>query len=135
MSLTDEPRGRVEGFAKQMNMIYPVGMASRSSRDYGVTGIPSAFVVSPDGNILWSGHPMGGLDQAIERALRTNPPVLLDPKLKAKVVSLLEAADGALARDDFAAAAESIADANRLDSKGVIGWRRLPSRSSAATRN
>jgi hypothetical protein len=36
---------------------------------YGVGGIPHAFVVK-DGEVVWHGHPMGKLDDAIEGALK-----------------------------------------------------------------
>ncbi len=36
---------------------------------YGVGGIPHAFVVK-DGEVAWHGHPMTGLDDAIEDALK-----------------------------------------------------------------
>lgn len=36
---------------------------------FGRGGIPHAFVVDRAGNIVWEGHPMNGLDQAIEKTL------------------------------------------------------------------
>lgn len=74
IGLSDEPMSKVKGFAEQMKMTYPVGAGSKSAEDYGVTGIPQAFVVAPGGKIVWSGHPMNGLDQAIEDALKNTPP-------------------------------------------------------------
>ena len=72
--LTQEGAGAVKGFAAKMGMDYPVGMGSAASNAYGVEGIPVAFVVAPGGKIVWTGHPMDGLDKAIEAALKATPP-------------------------------------------------------------
>jgi len=74
MSLTNEPRKTVEPFAKQMKMAYPVGGGSPSSRAYKVKGIPHAFIINPAGEVVWEGHPMAGLDKAIEKQLKATPP-------------------------------------------------------------
>jgi len=66
IGLTDENKETVEPFVKSMNMTYPVAVGSRSGNEYGVTGIPTAFIISREGKIVWSGHPMAGLDKAIE---------------------------------------------------------------------
>jgi len=58
IGLTDEPKEKVEGFVKEMGMNYTVGYGSTSGADYGVNGIPHAFIVGPDGLIQWDGHPM-----------------------------------------------------------------------------
>ena len=36
---------------------------------YGVNTIPTAFIVGKDGRVLWLGHPMAGLDKALEDLL------------------------------------------------------------------
>jgi thiol-disulfide isomerase/thioredoxin len=74
VSLTNEPRGTVEPFVEKMNMPYPVGGGSNSARAYGVRGIPRAFILDPSGRIVWEGHPMGGLEEALEKQLETTPP-------------------------------------------------------------
>jgi hypothetical protein len=33
---------------------------------FGVRGIPHAFIVGKDGNLLWHGHPMDGMDAVLE---------------------------------------------------------------------
>ncbi len=35
----------------------------------GENGIPSSFLIGKDGKILWIGHPMGGLEQTIEKVI------------------------------------------------------------------
>lgn len=36
---------------------------------FGVRGIPHAFIVGKDGNFLWHGHPMAGMDEVLEQVL------------------------------------------------------------------
>lgn len=69
----DRKKAKIDAFAKRMKMTYIVGTGSRSNSAYGVRGIPSAFLVDPEGKVLWSGHPMGGLDTAIEEAVKKFP--------------------------------------------------------------
>ncbi len=76
IGISDEPLRTVEPFVKGMGseMDYTVAIDDRdaTSREYmgryGVNGIPHAFVVK-DGAVVWHGHPMSGLDDAIEEAL------------------------------------------------------------------
>jgi thiol-disulfide isomerase/thioredoxin len=67
VSLTDEPREKVRGFARDKKMSYPIGLGSASSMDYGVNGIPMAFVLDRGGKVAWAGHP---LDPGFEQAVR-----------------------------------------------------------------
>jgi len=69
VSLTNEPRQKVEPFVGKMGMVYPVGGGSPTGRVYGVRGIPHAFIIDASGAVVWQGHPMGGLQQAIEKQL------------------------------------------------------------------
>lgn len=69
VSLTNEPRQTVEPFVGKMGMVYPVGGGSPTGRVYGVRGIPHAFIIDPSGAVVWQGHPMGGLQEALERKL------------------------------------------------------------------
>lgn len=39
-------------------------------KNFPVNGIPAAFVIGKDGLVAWQGHPMSGLDAAIEAALK-----------------------------------------------------------------
>ena len=76
IGISDEPLRTVEPFVKKMGekMDYIVAIDDKdiTSREYmgryGVGGIPHAFVVK-DGTVVWRGHPMNGLDKAIEEAL------------------------------------------------------------------
>ena len=73
VGLSDEPLSKVKPFAEQIKMDYAVGAGSNSVAAYGVAGIPHAFIIA-DGKVIWHGHPMQGLDKAIEKALADHPP-------------------------------------------------------------
>jgi len=102
ISLTDEPKAKVEPFARKMGMTYPVGCGSRSKSAYGVRGIPHAFVIDVAGKVAWHGHPgSDGFEAAIREQLRTNPPTLLSPKQKARILALLEKAEEAIGEAQY----------------------------------
>ena len=73
ISLTRESKSTVERFMQSnpsLKMPYPLALGPTSSSAYAVRGIPHAFVIGPDGKILWRGHPMsGGFKTAITSAL------------------------------------------------------------------
>ncbi len=66
VSLTDESAETINEFNKKAEMDWTIGAGSSSGRDYGVKGIPSAFIIV-DGNIVWNDHPMNGLDNEIKK--------------------------------------------------------------------
>ncbi len=57
LALTSESSSVVENFAEKTPIPYPVGTGQKSSRDYGVRGIPAAFLLDHKGNVLWKGNP------------------------------------------------------------------------------
>jgi thiol-disulfide isomerase/thioredoxin len=67
IGLSDEAQDKVAPFAKQMAMDYAIGGGSKSSALYGVTGIPTVFIIDPAGKIAWEGHP---LDPEFDKALQ-----------------------------------------------------------------
>jgi len=108
-SLTGESKSKVENFARDMGMIYPVGCGSSSSGVYGVRGIPHAFIVDPSGTIAWHGHPAGGLAAAIEKQLKATPPSLMSPKAKAAAGALLEKVEALVKKEQYAVASAMLA--------------------------
>lgn len=77
VSITNESRKKVESFVRQNRMEYPIGTGGTTSRTYGVKGIPHAFIINDEGMIVWEGHPMAGLDKAVEKEVKK-----LEPKRK-----------------------------------------------------
>lgn len=66
VSLSNEPAETINEFNKKAGMDWTIGAESSAGNDYGVSGIPAAFIVV-DGKIVWNGHPMGGLDEQIKK--------------------------------------------------------------------
>lgn len=81
VGLSNEPLETVKPFVAQMGgkMNYTVAIDDNDKTSaaymgaFGIDGIPHAFVVDKSGAISWHGHPMSGLDQAIEKALAGAP--------------------------------------------------------------
>jgi len=57
LTLVEEGHQTMDKFLKRKAVEYPIGLESTSLEDYGVNGIPQAFLISTDGKILWHGHP------------------------------------------------------------------------------
>jgi cytochrome c biogenesis protein CcmG/thiol:disulfide interchange protein DsbE len=107
MGLTDEPKAKVEPFAKEMGMIYPVGCGSKSSGAYGVTGIPHAAIVDTAGNVVWEGHPMQpDFESTLEAQLKKTPPKVAS---QTKGLSPLEDISAAMQKAQFGRAAALLA--------------------------
>ena len=85
MGLTDEPQTKVEPFAKELGMDYAIGGECKSGGAYGVTGIPTAFILDTAGSVTWQGHPMNPeFEKALEEQLTKTPPKAETPKAKGK---------------------------------------------------
>lgn len=74
IGVSDEASGTVKPFVAEMGekMDYTIAIDrdGQVSKDYmeafGVEGIPHAFIVGKDGNLLWHGHPMDGMDEVLK---------------------------------------------------------------------
>lgn len=74
IGVSDEKTDVVKKFVDKMGdkMDYVVAIDGGKTSEgymeaYGARGIPHAFIVNKDGNIVWEGHPMDGLDKALEQ--------------------------------------------------------------------
>ena len=56
LSFVDEGHKTMDKFLAKKRVKYPIGLESSSLEDYGITGIPHAFVVDRNGKIVWHGH-------------------------------------------------------------------------------
>lgn len=74
IGVSDEDSATVKKFVVKMGdqMDYTVAVdedektADGYMKAFGINGIPHAFIVNKEGKIVWSGHPMDHLDQALE---------------------------------------------------------------------
>jgi thiol-disulfide isomerase/thioredoxin len=77
VGISDESPATVKPFVQKMGATMDYAVASDKSAEtaaaymgaYGQNSIPTAFVVGKDGQVLWVGHPMGGLDRALDNIL------------------------------------------------------------------
>jgi thiol-disulfide isomerase/thioredoxin len=87
VSLDDDRKGMLE-VAKNSNFTWPQvfggnGWKSPPAVAWGVQSIPCTFVLSPEGEVVWRGHP-GNLESALKMALQTYPPHEVKPKTAEK---------------------------------------------------
>lgn len=77
VGISDEKPPVVKAFVEKMGpkMDYVVAIDDDHAtgegymRAYNQNGIPHAFVVDKQGRVVWHGHPMGGLDKALEEVV------------------------------------------------------------------
>ena len=70
-----EPRAALEAFVRELGVAFPIARVDTEVlRDYDVTGYPSAFLVGPDGRLLWSGPPGDVTRDELDRRLAATPP-------------------------------------------------------------
>ena len=113
IGLTDEPRATVEPFVRETGVTYPVGGGSSSLQEYGVRGIPTVFLVSPSGRIVWHGHPMGGLEEVLEAQLVKTPPAAEEEE--DSIEAVLDRVGEEIRKRNYAAAAELLATVEEAD--------------------
>jgi thiol-disulfide isomerase/thioredoxin len=57
LAFTDQSRQGIENFRKTTPIKYIVGTGSELASEYGVAGLPHAFLIGKDGKLLWEGDP------------------------------------------------------------------------------
>ena len=57
LTFVEEGNQTMDKFLKRHPVEYPIGLGSTALEDYGISGIPHAFVVNQAGKIIWHGHP------------------------------------------------------------------------------
>jgi len=71
VGITDENEATVKKFQEQIPMDYNVAINTPESiyRQFGIEGIPTAFLVDKKGKIVWTGHPMELTEVEIQSVL------------------------------------------------------------------
>lgn len=89
--------------ANQKGFVWPQYMDANNNgkvaQQFGVTQIPHCFLISPDGAVLWVGHP-GLLDAPLEEAFKAHPPQLVDPKVLADAAAICDKVEAAIKAKD-----------------------------------
>jgi len=72
VGITDEDEATVKKFQQQVPMEYNVAINTPQSvyQQFGIEGIPTAFLVNKGGKIVWTGHPMELTDVQIQGVLK-----------------------------------------------------------------
>jgi tetratricopeptide (TPR) repeat protein len=101
----DQDRAQMLQVTKEKGMTWPEyfdgqGWDNQIWKQYGSNGIPFTVLVSPQGKVLYAGHPAAGLDQAIEKAFVETPPVLVDPQVLSEARTTLDEVDQKTASGD-----------------------------------
>ena len=70
LSFVAEGHQTMDSFLAKRKVEYPIGLESGSLDDYGVTGIPHAFLIGANGKVVWEGHSAAPeLEKAIEHEI------------------------------------------------------------------
>ena len=71
VGITDEDEATVKKFQKQIPMDYNVAINTPGAiyEQFGITAIPTAFLVNKSGKIVWEGHPMELSETEIQSVL------------------------------------------------------------------
>jgi len=56
LSFVEEGHKTMDRFLIRKSVKYPIGLESTLLDDYGITGIPHAFILDRNGRVLWHGH-------------------------------------------------------------------------------
>lgn len=77
IGVSDEPMSKVKPFVKKMGDQMAYTVASDTTRtmhknymsEFGVNGIPHAFIVDKAGNLVWHGHPMADMESVLDKVV------------------------------------------------------------------
>lgn len=77
IGVTDEESDTVKKFVTKMGdkMDYVVAIDAEGKtsdgymKEFGINGIPHAFIVDKESRVVWEGHPMAGLDKALDQII------------------------------------------------------------------
>lgn len=116
ISVTDEPRSKVDAWIESTGQTSPILIEESSSmRDFGFNAFPSAALIGPDGEVLYAGSPGGINEQLIEQHLGS---VRLMPELPDSLSDVAKAYgknsyDDAIKKLERHLAGERLEDADR----------------------
>ncbi len=117
VGVTTEPLTTVEPFVKKMDMRYRVAIDSGKVTDEtwmeNVKGIPHAFIVDTNGIVVWAGHPMDGLEEALTNVLAGTYQPEEDKGVREKEQEL----QGLLMEQDFGGALTVVEELIALDGR------------------
>jgi thiol-disulfide isomerase/thioredoxin len=109
----DNDANAMQQVAKQKAFTWPQmcdakGWQSAPAQQWGVNSIPRTFIIGPEGNVLWTGHP-AQLDGPLADAFKNHPPQLIDPKVMAAATAAADKMEAALKEGGEASALKMLA--------------------------
>lgn len=70
LSFTNQSERGIKNFLKKVDMKYAIGTGSSLAEEYGVVGLPHAYLIGRDGKVVWHDTPTNKkLDEAISQVL------------------------------------------------------------------
>jgi thiol-disulfide isomerase/thioredoxin len=110
----DQDKASLAKIVKEKQFVWPQyfdgqGWENKVWKTWGESGIPFTVLISPDGEVLWKGHPGSGLKNQIIKAFKEHPPKLVDDKTVAAANDALTKSEGALKDNDAPAAIKALA--------------------------
>lgn len=72
VAVSNEPKGTLDTFSKSKSVNYRIGVDTTGAvwKAYPGRGVPRAWLIGPDGKIVFQGHPAGITDEMIETQLK-----------------------------------------------------------------
>jgi thiol-disulfide isomerase/thioredoxin len=94
---TDESADPLTKAVTEMGLTWPqIHDSSKAiANEWAVVAVPTAFLISPKGVVLWRGHPEK-IDEQIDRAFKSQPPVLVDAKALQEATAALDKMEEAI---------------------------------------
>ena len=74
VALSDEEPEKVEKYVDEMGLSIRVAAQSKAAGAYEIKGYPSTFLLSPDGEVVWEGHPSSLSSGKVKEALKGAKP-------------------------------------------------------------
>lgn len=73
LAVSYEPTATVSKFLGSRKMKYIVAAGGETTRDaFGIDGYPTSFIIDPDGNVAWKGHP-ATIDEPLAKIVKETP--------------------------------------------------------------
>ncbi len=72
IAITAEDKNKVKKFVQNNKMRFAVAIdnSRKTNSAYGVRSIPTAYLISAEGKVLWQGHTMNLSDETVRKALK-----------------------------------------------------------------
>ncbi len=106
----DTDRGALDRFVKQRDLPWPQqfdgrGWKNAVAKQFGVNSIPRIYILSPSGQVVWTGHP-SRMDKPLADAVAKYKPragggLAADDKSSEEALAAIKAARGAIDAGDF----------------------------------